>query len=291
MSVTPDVSQVEMTYVDSAAVVIRRPTLQRNLCIVPWAMTPRAREVAARPTMTPVTVDVARRAANAADPRTRHIDSLCVVVHAQPRSLVEGSCHRTARSFYSLDAQSPMSWLKAEASEHVRHRRDAGGVPRADVLVEGRLTWNILSIVEVTLAGVPRADVFVEGRAARVVRRCNTHANNSYVRHPLRPTSKYDRTSTSAAVASRDPAATAVLIAQLATTLPVLGRSYSRPDTRPPVTSTRTGCPECRPQDPPPPLVQNRRPGTSRGPGRRPSLPERSRPFSSSGPPNHRCPG
>ena len=35
-------------------------------------------------------------------------------------------------------SHAPMSWSSAEAFEHPSHRRDAGGVPRANVLVEGR---------------------------------------------------------------------------------------------------------------------------------------------------------
>ena len=41
-------------------------------------------------------------------------------------------------------AQSPMSWLKAEAPLNIMvHGRNARGVPRADVLVEGGGAWNI----------------------------------------------------------------------------------------------------------------------------------------------------
>ena len=61
-------------------------------------------------------------------------------------------------------SDAPMSWSKRRGTvEHGVHRCDAGGVPRADVLVKGR------GIVEHPVhrrdaGGVPRANVLVEGR-------------------------------------------------------------------------------------------------------------------------------
>ena len=49
--------------------------------------------------------------------------------------------------------------------EHPVHRRDAGGVPRADVLVEGRGAGEHPSH-RCDARGVPGADVLVEGRCA-----------------------------------------------------------------------------------------------------------------------------
>ena len=59
-----------------------------------------------------------------------------IVVHAPVKVWSKAEAPKTSLMSVTPEVSAPMSWLKAGAGEHPVHRRDAGSVPRADVLVK-----------------------------------------------------------------------------------------------------------------------------------------------------------